>query len=509
MPVSREVNTQKNFVVWSGGFSGGLFNSIDGSLIPDNSLHDMSNLHVDHFGVLHSVTQPTEHTDLYYSGGSGPILAIMSSREGLWANRNGVLYRHEPFQATTAYAVDYWTSQVATSPANISASSPTCYVNSDGLWIAGVNITEALFDFPLLDHKYSSTICEFEGRIWLNTVSDDASHEATILRGSDLTNPTLEETWRGPVDPVDGTTMTLANALIFVKFQQAIRYLIPMNGSLLIFCDDGIYALNSFFDGTKRLLYSGAVLPSWETNPIIHIYSDGQAAYYVSTNKFYAFNGTPQCISDRLSLPVAASWSVGESDGRFWFLVSEDALPNGTSVNYLYAIDKTAGAWEKYDIQMTAKNGSTYDTPTSIMGGEDKQFNVNGDRLYLGTSLGKVFILSPTATGTPLAWSFTTKTYTPSFDAYSRFVHFKIRYVGQAATSPVTIKQYVCRDGTPTLVQTNTSLDMAGSGFYQKDVECYAQLGEGVYFVVSGTGTAEIADVGVEFTTKSGGDVNA
>jgi hypothetical protein len=30
-----------------------------------------------------------------------------------------------------------------------------------------------------------------------------------------------------------------------------------------------------------------------------------------------------------------------------------------------------------------------------------------------------------------------------------------------------------------------------------------------VYFTVSGTGTAEIADVGVEFVTRSSGDVNA
>lgn len=502
MPINKEINSLKNYTVWAGGFSGGLFNAIDGSLIPDNALHDMSNLHVDHFGVLHSVTQPTEYTNLYKNDGTGPIWGIMSSRGALWANRQGVLYKESA--TGTTYVVDFSLTQMANSP----ALQKDCWVFDDnGLYVNGVNITAADQDV-CTGAPLSTTITEFEGRIWFN-VSPGGTWEANVLRGSDLTDPALEETWRGPVDPVDGTTMTLANALILVKFQQAIRYLLSMNGSLVIFCDDGIYTLNTFFDGTKRLVYCGEVLPSWGTVPIIHLYTDGQMAYYVSTNKFYAFNGTPQCISDRLSLPAASCWWTGEYNGRLWFLVSTDTLPDGTTPNYLYSIDKATGAWEKYDIQMTAKNGATYDTPTSLMGGEDKAFYSHGDRLYLGTSLGKVFYLSPTATGTPLAWSFTTKTYTPSFDAYSRFVHFKIRYVGQTASSPVTIKQYVCRDGTATLVGTDTSLDMMGSGFYQKDIECQAQLGEGVYFVVSGTGTAEIADCGVEFTTKSTGDTNA
>jgi hypothetical protein len=44
---------------------------------------------------------------------------------------------------------------------------------------------------------------------------------------------------------------------------------------------------------------------------------------------------------------------------------------------------------------------------------------------------------------------------------------------------------------------------------FQKDIECHADLGEGVYFTVSGTGTCQIADVGVEFSTKGANDVNA
>jgi hypothetical protein len=141
---------------------------------------------------------------------------------------------------------------------------------------------------------------------------------------------------------------------------------------------------------------------------------------------------------------------------------------------------------------------------------------IRGDRLWIGTNLGRVYYFTPTDTSTPLPWSFTTKTYTPSFDAYSRFVHFKIRYVGQPLTSPVTITQHVCRDGVDStsdviLTRASATLDMVGSGggMFQKDIECKAAQGEGVYFTVSGTGTCEINDVGVEFTTKGAGDVNA
>jgi hypothetical protein len=510
MPVNREPGTVKNYTIWGGGFGGGLFNSINGSLIPDNCLADMSNLHVDHFGVLHSVTKPVENTDCYASALSGPIRAVMGSWANLFINRNGTLYNEA--NQTDTYAADAVTTQVADSPAGVGRFYVT-YTN--GLYNAAsgtaTNIEYA--DEDILtggESPASSTICEFEGRIWLNLGSR--------LRGSDLTDPSLEESWRGPVDPVDGTTMTLANCLIVVKMPQLIRHLIKMNGALFIFCDDGIYQLSTFFDGVLRPVYLGAALPRWGTGAPFRIYTDGQIAYYVSDNKFYAFSGTtPQCISDHLSLSSALCWFAGEYDGRIWFLTSTVALPSGSQVNYIYAVDKTTGAWEKYDVQMTAAASPNIDTPTALMGGEDRSVGVRGDRLWLGTSLGKVFFFSPTATGTPLAWSFTTKTYTPSFDAYSRFQHFKIRYVGQALTSPVTITQHVCRDGvdatTDTLVErkTATTLDMvgAGGGMFQKDIECHADLGEGVYFTVSGTGTCEIADIGVEFSMKGANDVNA
>jgi len=80
----------------------------------------------------------------------------------------------------------------------------------------------------------------------------------------------------------------------------------------------------------------------------------------------------------------------------------------------------------------------------------------------------------------------------------------------------VTITQHVCRDGidgTSDVIVTRatTALDMvgAGGGMFQKDIECHADLGEGVYFTVSVTGTCKIADVGVEFSTRNAGDVNA
>jgi hypothetical protein len=506
MPLNKEINTVKNYTVWSGGFLGGLFDSIDGALIPDNALHAISNLHIDHYGVLHSVTKPVENTDCYAAGLSGPIRSIMGSWANLFINRNGSMYNES--NQGTVYTVDTNTAQVADSPADTAVRYYVRYTT--GLWstaTGGTNITEADEDFP--QTHMSSTVCEQEGRIWFNL--------AHILRGSDVTDPDLEETWRGPKDPVDNT-MTLANTLFFSKMQQQIRYLLKMNGSLYIFCDDGIYSQNTFIDGTQRPVYLGAGMPRFGTGAPFRIYTDGQMAYWVGNNKFYAFSGSrPQVISDKLNLPAAVCWFTGEYDNRLWFLVctATNGLPTGSEVNYIYAVDRDSGAWEKYDIQMTSAASPNIDTPTALMGGEDKSVGVRGDRLWIGTTLGKVFYLSPTATGTPLAWSFTTKTYTPSFDAYSRFVHFKIRYVGQAASSPVTVSQYVCRDGiagsADTLVtRATTTLDMvgAGGGLFQKDLECHAEIGEGVYFTVSGTGTAQICDVGVEFSTRSSGDVN-
>jgi hypothetical protein len=406
----------------------------------------------------------------------------------------------------TIWTVDAGTAQVADSPAGVAR----CWVTTaNGLYVGGTNIHWA--DSDIIGGGTapgSNTICEFEGRIWLNL--------ANILRGSDLTNPALETTWRGPVDPVNGT-MTLANALIMVKMQQLIKYLLVMNGALYIFCEDGVYTLSTFFNGAMRKVYSGAALPKVSADAPFRIYTNGQIAYYVNDNKFYAFTGSiPQLISDRLNLSQTLSWFTGEYDNRVWFLVNTAAFSTGAEANLLYAIDLTTGAWEKYDIQMTTVAAPNIDTPTAIMGGEDKVATLRGDRLWIGTTKGKVWYLSPTATGTPLAWSFTTKTYVPSFDAYSRFVHFKIRYVGQAASSPVTIKQYVCRDGitgsADTIVtRATTTLDMVGTGggLFQKDIECHAEIGEGVYFTVSGSGTATICDVGVEFVTRSAGDVNA
>jgi hypothetical protein len=505
MAIAKEINTQKNWTIWGGGFLGGLFDSIDGALIPDNALHAISNLHIDHYGVLHSVTKPVENTDCYAAGLSGPIRSIMGSWANLFINRNGSMYNES--NQGTVYTVDTNTAQIADSPADTAVRYYVRYTS--GLWstaTGGTNVTTADQDFE--QTHMSATICEQEGRIWFNL--------ANIVRGSDVKDPSLEEAWRGDADPVDGT-MLLTNCLIFSKMQQQVRYLLKMNGSLYIFCDDGIYSQNTFIDGTQRPVYLGAGMPRFGTGAPFRIYTDGQMAYWVGNNKFYAFSGSrPQVISDKLNLPAVLCWFTGEYDNRLWFLTSTAALPTGSEVNYIYAVDRDSGAWEKYDIQMTTAASPNIDTPTALMGGEDKSVGTRGDRLWIGTTLGKVFYLSPTATGTPLAWSFTTKTYTPSFDAYSRFVHFKIRYVGQAASSPVTVSQYVCRDGVAgsadTLVtRATTTLDMIGTGggLFQKDLECHAEIGEGVYFVVSGTGTAQICDVGTEFTTRGAGDVDA
>jgi hypothetical protein len=375
-----------------------------------------------------------------------------------------------------------------------------------------VNITAADQDFSI-GTLQSQTIAEFEGRIVFNM--------ANILRWSDLTDPESAEAWRGPVDPVDETTMTLANTLFFIKMSHLIRKLLKCRGSLYIFCDNGVYAVPTLDvvggTGSIRKVYSGAYLPLFGSGAPFSPYSDGNAIYYVCNNKLIAFDGSnANLISDRLSLPSALAWYAGEYDNRLWFLLCTEALPAGAVANVMYSIDKTTGAWEKYAITRTSLNDSAAETPTAMSAGNDPVVGITGDRLWIGTDLGRVYYFTPTDTSAPLPWSFTTKTYTPSFDAYSRFQHFKIRYVGQALTSPVTITQHVCRDGVDStsdviLTRASATLDMVGTGggMFQKDIECKAAHGEGVYFTVSGTGTCEINDVGTEFTTKGASDVNA
>jgi hypothetical protein len=508
MSVAKEINSLRNFTIWNGGFGGGLFNSINGSLIPDNCLADISNLHIDHFGNLHSVGKPTQSTDCYATALSGSIRALIPTSGNMYINRNGTMYNE--LNQGTVWTVDTITTQVSESPATIGFRQWVTY--NDGLWDSGTNITAADQDFDI-GSLMSSTITEFEGRVVFNM--------ANLLRWSDLTNPALEETWRGPKDPVDLTTMTLANTLFFIKMPTPIRKLQKCRGSLYVFCENGIYASPTLDvvggTGSIRLVYFGAYLPKFGTGAPFTMYSDGLAIYYICNNKLIAFDGSnANLISDRLNLPSTLAGYAGEYDNRLWFLLCTEAQPDGAVANAMYAIDKTTGAWEKYSIARTSLNDSATETPTAMSAGNDPVVGIRGDRLWIGTNLGRVYYFTPTDTSTPLPWSFTTKTYTPSFDAYSRFVHFKIRYVGQALTSPVTITQHVCRDGIDStsdviLTRASATLDMVGSGggMFQKDIECKAAKGEGVYFTVSGTGTCEIADVGTEFSTTGAGDVNA
>jgi hypothetical protein len=361
MPINKEINSLKNYTVWSGGFGGGLFNSINGSLIPDNCLADMSNLHIDHFGNLHSVSKPTESTGCYKTNGSGSIRALIPTSLNMYINRNGQLYNE--WNQGVAWEVDTNTTQVAESP----ISGRQWVTDTEGLWSIGVNITYADQDFSAYATSCSSwSITEFEGRIVFNL--------GNLLRWSDLTDPLLEETWRGPVDPVDGTTMTLANTLFFIKMSRLIRKLQKCRGSLYAFCDDGIYAAPTLDvvggTGSIRRVYSGAYLPKFGTGAPFSIYSDGGIMYYVCNNKLIAFDGSnANLISDRLSLPSTLAWYAGEYDNRLWFLLCTEALPDGAVANSMYAIDKTTGAWEKYDIARTSLNDSATETPTAMSGG--------------------------------------------------------------------------------------------------------------------------------------------
>jgi hypothetical protein len=287
-----------------------------------------------------------------------------------------------------------------------------------------------------------------------------------------------------------------------------ITYLAGTQTGLLIFGEKEVFSMSTFFGGKAVPIYHGSDLPHGipGSTVIQFPYCDGQNVYYASDRALFVFSGSPKNLSTVLLLPRMYSFYVGEFKDRIWYLVCTAGHPYGQEVNYIYAINKFTGYWEKYDIQMTAKVGSTYNTPTALTGGV---LDTGETMLMIGTSLGTLYDWFGTMTDTgALPWSVTTKAFSPSFDQPHYPVKFRIDYISQAAASPVVVTTYL--DGVA--VTTTITLDMTdgvGGAFLHREFDIPSHLtANSVQFKLTGTGHAEILSLGYSLSVSAVGDTN-
>jgi hypothetical protein len=229
-----------------------------------------------------------------------------------------------------------------------------------------------------------------------------------------------------------------------------------------------------------------------------YILNNGSSLVYCSADGTYIFNGSgdPQKLDQILAKPSSTitQFFVAEYNNRIWVMRGTDGL---------YSMNKTTGYWERYitDTMISGQNFWKLGWPRTQC--------VNSLDLYSGaeTGGGSWYQLTKMGGNTQyrMPWTFTTKDYTPSYDAYTRVVHVKFFYLGQTGASTVaTIRVY----GDGVLIDTVTQ-EMLGTGLYHKDFDCAANLANSFHLVVTGTGRADIIDAGIEFTVRRKGDPNA
>jgi hypothetical protein len=291
-----------------------------------------------------------------------------------------------------------------------------------------------------------------------------------------------------------------------------ITYLAATQSGLLIFGEQDVFSMATFFGGKAIPIYHGPDLPHGVPGSIViqSPYCDGQNVYYASDYGLYVFASAPALLSATLTFPRIYSFSVCDFNGRIWFLVCTTGHPYGAEVNYIYAINKRTGYWEKYDIQMTVKNGSIYNTPTALAGGV---LGTGESMLMIGTSIGTLYDWFGTMTDTgAMPWSFTTKAFSPSLDQGQAPKKFRVDYITQttaaAATSVVTVTTYI--DGVA--LATTITFDMAagtGGVHLHREFDIPGNItGNTVQFLIEGTGRAEIMNVGYSLDLQAVGDVN-
>jgi hypothetical protein len=480
MAIERVPNLYNSYNESVGGFKG-LFNSLDAALIPDGYLADMKNVKIDDFGVMHNVMKPSNPDSgiKIVEGISKPFTMYFlsgnkifdSAGVSVWTLGSGGVGIAHPRVIT--YIGGYYLNDAYN---GLVALSPTPHI---------VTSANSAANFTPVN---SYAICVFKDRLYFTLGS--------ILRYSAPYDASLDTTWNG--DNI--------NNFIDVKFSGEIVALAPTSAGLFVFTSGRVYLLTEPKTGSFFEVYSGQDIPSiYEPGTG---YCDGRAYYYGTRRGLFSFDGSPHLLSNKLSLDNGTVFA-GSYDHRLWFLcrtTGDWGDPNSTSK--IYALNTLTGAWEKYEGWVNGDGGLV--NFISLLGGGDSVFN-DMDTLFLGaydttSSLSGVYAYGggfpPSTEVWP--WEFTTKNFTPSLDAFSRPKSVKITYAGQPATSVATIKLYT--DG---VLKDTVALDMYGSGLYHREIQIVADAGNSFQLNVSGSGTMDIKDIGIEFSPRHKGDDNA
>ena len=473
-------NAYNAFDINIGSFKG-LFTALDASLIPDGYCAAMKNVKIDDFGVAHSVMKPTIVTPTapfplpYVTRISKPSSSVyVVVNDGFLYNLAGTLK---------------WSFVDTGSPRAVMFVGGE-FVNDYRDGLVGLTGTPAAIATANTESApvHSSAICVYKDRLYFTMGS--------ILRWSHPSNGNLASTWSGEH----------LNNFLNVVFSGYIIALAPTESGLFIFTSGRAYCLTEPKTGSFYEIYSGPEIP--DINYLGAGYCDGAAYYYATKRGLYAFNGSPKLLSSVLTIDSGKSF-VGYYDHRLWFLCTVPSGNPATTMNPIYALNTITGAWEQYE---GWTGTGTITNFVSLLGGGDSVYT-DQEALYLGaydTAAGGsgLFIYGGgiAATTSVWPWEFTTKNFTPSLDAYSRPKYVKLTYAGQTASSVATIQFYV--DGT--LADTVTQ-DMAGSGLYHKEIEVNPHtpagaLGNSFQMRVSGAGTMDIKDCGVEFNPRGKGE---
>lgn len=425
----------------------------------------------------------------------------------------GVLYASDDSGATWAETVAQGTAKLFEGYDALQGFKFVRYVgkwytftHDAGLYegIVGTNISLLNDDYGLVINRECNAICTYEARLWLAF--------GNILRGSGKASDPES------VDAVNGNRQvwgawTGPNAQIEIQFTDdlVITHLFNMTSGLYIFTNDHVYTLAQFWGGTVNCLYQGRNLPS----PSVRGFPlcTGNTIYYARDNALYQFVTEPTVISGVLELDINAYY-VADYDHRLWFLVSSNAAPAGREINYLYALNKTTGSWEKYDIQLTAYDPTTgiYDTLTAMVEGP-RTGAAGKDDLMLGTSLGKIIRWQSDQVETAsLPWTMLTKAFSPTFDQPHTPVKFQIDYISQTmvddATSDVIVTVYIDGERVPTTIRFDMA-EGAGGVFKHRQFDIPSnKIANTVQFALSGTGRAEILSLGYSLSVVSVGDIN-
>jgi hypothetical protein len=290
----------------------------------------------------------------------------------------------------------------------------------------------------------------------------------------------------------EGVTWIGRNAYNFQVYPYTIEHLQPMQSGLYVIGDGVITRMTEPNVGSISEVYYGPRTPISD-GVQSYVLNNGSSIVYCSTGGIYHFGGAgdPQ----RIDAPIhhirsIAQFFAAEYYNRVWVFVQYIDSPSK-----IFAMNKSTGYWEQYE-------------PTTIVPGGANTITKLGwprtqSTLTLDLKGGTWFQFSKLAadTGVRMPWTFTTKDFTPSFDAYTRAVHAKFFYLGQTGVSTVaTIQIYA--DGA--LIDTVTQ-EMLGSGLQHKDYDVAATLANSFHLVVTGTGKADIIDTGIEFTVRHKG----